>query len=178
MSLIDTKSLALLGTGALVASAAFAGPAAAQGGNTIVVKGGAKMRPGHSITDDMRFAPLRKTIKSGSTVTISNRTGQPHTLSIVKKSELPKNVKQMEAFFEGPIMGEFMQAHEVDPANEEAPPGKPLVDVGETGFDQRGDSVFFAGKSQKFEFTAKPGSELSYICLIHPWMQGSLKARK
>ena len=171
-------ALALLGTGAIAASAAFAVPAGAQGGNTITVKGGAKMRPGHSITDNMRFAPLKKSIKSGSTVTINNKTGAPHTLSIVKKSELPKNVKEMEAFFEGPVMGEFMQAHEVDPENEEAPPGKPLVDVGEEGFDQRGDSVFFAGKTEKIKVTAKGGTSLSYLCLIHPWMQGTLKVKK
>ena len=178
MSTRSKKLLAVLSAGAIAASAAFAGPAAAQGGNTITVKGGAKMRPGHSITDNMRFAPLNKTVKSGSTVTINNKTGQPHTLSIVKKSELPKNVKEMEAFFQSPIMGEFMQAHQVDPENEEAPPGQPLVNVGEEGFDQRGDSVFFAGKTEKIEVTAKGGTELPYICLIHPWMQGKLKVRK
>lgn len=163
---------------AVLGSAVLAAPAAAQSGNTIVVKGGTVMRPGKAIIDNMRFTPLRKTVRSGSTVTIRNRTGQPHTLSIVKASDLPDNARQMEQFYESPLMGEFMQAHEVDPNNEEAPPGKLLVDVGETGFDQNGDSVFFAGRTQKIDVTAAAGSKLSYICLLHPWMQGQLRTKR
>ena len=162
---------------AVIGSALVAAPAAAQGGNTIVVKGGTIMRPGKAIIDNMRFTPLRKTVKSGSTVTINNKTGQPHTLSLVKASALPRNAAQMEKFFESSLMGEFMQAHQVDPENEEAPPGQPLVNVGEEGFDQAGDSVFFAGKTQKIDVTAPAGSKLSYICLIHPWMQGTLRTK-
>ena len=172
------KSIALLGAGAVAASLAVAGTAGAQSGNTITVKGGTVMKPGKAIIDNMRFTPLNKTIKSGSTVTIANKTGQPHTLSIVKKSVLPRNAAAMEKFFESSTMGEFMQAHQVDPENEEAPPGQPLVDVGAKGFDQAGDSVFFAGKTQKIDITAKGGTNLSYICLIHPWMQGTLKVKK
>ena len=178
MNLRTRKYLALLGAGAVAASMAVAGPAGAQGGNTIVVKGGTVMKPGKAIIDNMRFTPLNKTVKSGSTVTISNKTREPHTLSIVKKSVLPKTNAAMEKFFESATMGQFMQAHQVDPENEDAPPGQPLVDVGAEGFDQPGDSVFFAGKSQKIDVTAKGGTNLSYICLLHPWMQGTLKVKK
>ncbi|HEV2813137.1 MAG TPA: hypothetical protein VGW10_07805 [Solirubrobacteraceae bacterium] len=179
MSPRTKKSMALIGTAAVAASAAFAGPAGAQSGSTLVVKGGTIMRPGKAIIDNMRFTPLKKAVKTGSSLTIDNRTEAPHTLSLVRKSALPRNAKQMEAFFRSPLMGEFMQAHEVDPENEEAPPGKPLVDVGETGFDQNGDSVFFGPKSkQKIDVTAKAGTALSYICLIHPWMQGTLNVKK
>ena len=176
MSHRTKKTLALLGTGAVALAAVFAGPAGAQGGkNTITVKGGPKMKPGHYIIDTMRFTPLTKGVKSGSEVTISNKTGQPHTLSIVQKSVLPKTAAQMDRFFGSETMGQFMQAHEVDPTNEEAPPGKPLVDVGEEGFDQPGDSVFFDGKTQKIKVTAPKGKTLSYLCLLHPWMQGKIK---
>lgn len=170
------KTLALLGTGAVAAAAAFAGPAGAQNANTIVVKGGTVMKPGKAIIDNMRFTPLSRQVKSGRTIKIDDRTKAPHTLSLVKKSDLPKTAAQMEKFFQSPLMGEFMQAHEVDPNNEEAPPGKPLVDVGAEGFDQPGDSLFFMGDSS-IKVTAKKGTNLSYICLIHPWMQGSLKVR-
>ena len=172
------KPLALLGAGAIAASVAAAGPAAAQSGNTIVVKGGAVLKPGKAIIDNMRFTPLSKTVKPGSTVTIRNKTGQPHTLSVVKKSDLPQTAAAMEKFFRSDVMGQFMQAHEVDEQNEDAPPGKPLVDVGAEGFDQVGDSVFFAGKTQKIDVTAKSGTNLSYLCLLHPWMQGTLKVKK
>ena len=163
----------------VVGSALLAAPAAAQSGNTIVVKGGTIMRPGKAIIDNMRFTPLRKTVKSGSTVTINNKTTAPHTLSLVKASALPRNATQMEKFFESPLMGEFMQAHEVDPENEDSPPGKPLVNVGEDGFDQPGDSVFFGPRSKEtLEVSAAAGTKLSYICLIHPWMQGTLRTKK
>ncbi len=109
---------------AVLCSALVAVPAGAQSSNTIVVKGGAVMKPGKMIVDNMRFTPMSREVKSGRTVRIDNRTRQPHTLSIVKKSDLPRNAKQMEAFYKGPIMGQFMQAHEVDPNNEDAPPGK------------------------------------------------------
>ena len=177
MSLRSKKTIAVLGAGAVAAAAAFAVPAAAQSGApTIVVKGGAKMKPGHYIQDGMRFAPLTRQVKSGKTVTIRNKTGQPHTLSIVNKSVVPKTVRQMDALFESPTMGRFMEAHGVDPENEDAPPSNPLVDVGGEGFDQAGDSVFFAGPSQKIKVTAAKGKTLNFLCLIHPWMQGKIKA--
>ena len=165
---------------AVLGSALVAAPAAAQTSNpTSLVKGGTVMRPGKAIIDNMRFTPLRKTVRTGSTVTINNRTAEPHTLSIVKAADLPKNAAQMERFYESPLMGEFMQAHQVDPNNEDAPPGQLLVNVGEEGFDQSGDSVFFGPKSkQQIEVTAPEGSKLSYICLIHPWMQGQLRTKQ
>ena len=164
---------------AVLCSAVVVSPAAAQSGNTIVVKGGTVMRPGKAIIDNMRFTPLRKTVRSGSTVTINNRTAEPHTFSLVKAADRPRNAAQMERFFESPLMGEFMQAHQVDPNNEEAPPGQLLVNVGEEGFDQSGDSVFFGPKSkQAIKVTAPEGSKLSAICLIHPWMQATLQTKQ
>ena len=170
-----TKKLLATVAGGAVAASLAAAPAGAE---TLNIRGGTIFRPGKAIIDNMRFVPLKRGIKSGNTLTIRNRTNQPHTLSIVKKSELPRTLAKFESFFESPVMGEFMQAHEVDPANEEAPPGKLLVDVGESGFDQRGDSVFFQGKQQKIDVTAKGGTDLSYICLLHPWMQGTLKVKR
>ena len=175
MFLRKSLSLAAVGAVALVAAA----PAGAQGGNTIVVKGGTIMRPGKAIIDNMRFRPMRKTVRTGSTLTINNRTAAPHTLSLVRAADLPKNAAQMERFFGSSVMGEFMQAHQVDPENEEAPPGQPLVNVGDEGLDQRGDSIFFGPKSKEtIKVSAPEGSKLSYICLIHPWMQGTLRTRQ
>jgi plastocyanin len=168
-----TKSLlAVAGAGAALVVA----PAGAQAA-TLVVKGGVVMKPGKAMIDNMRFAPLRSTVSPGETVNIRNRTGQPHTVSIVKRSALPRTAKQADAFYESPLMGQFMQAHEVDPENEDAPPGKALVDVGKEGFDQAGDSVFFAGARESFKATAAAGKSLSYICLLHPWMQGTLRTK-
>jgi plastocyanin len=170
------KFIALLATGAVAVAAALAGPAGAQNANTIVVKGGTVFKPGKAIIDNMRFAPMSREVKSGKTLKIDNRTKAPHTLSIVKKSDLPKTAAQMEKFYESPLMGEFMQAHEVDPTNEDAPPGKLLVNVGPEGFDQPGDSQFFM-EDVSIKVTAKKGTNLSYVCLLHPWMQGTLRVR-
>ena len=177
MSVRSKKTIAVLGAGAVAVAAAFAVPAGAQGATpTLVVKGGTTIKPGHYIQDNMRFAPLTRPVKSGKTLTIRNKTGEAHTLSVVNKSVLPKTARQMDALYESPTMGRFMEAHGVDPENEEAPPSNPLVNVGLGGFDQSGDSVFFAGPSQDIKVTAAKGKTLNFLCLIHPWMQGKIKA--
>jgi hypothetical protein len=158
------------------AGAALAAPAGAEAA-VLTVKGGTVLKPGTAIIDNMRFRPLNRAIESGETLTIRNKTGAPHTLSIVNRSQLPRTARQMDALFESPLMGEFMQAHGVDPNNQDAPPQNPIVDVGKEGIDQRGDSVFFAGPTQNVEFSAAAGQRLYYLCLLHPWMQGSLRAK-
>ena len=80
-------------------------------------------------------------------------------------------------------------AHQVDPANEEAPPAAPVVDNGvavaagallnaDTPFSKTvmGDSAFIAPgqKTFRFKVTADKGSRLFYYCAIHPWMQGKI----
>ena len=165
--------LAVLGAGA-VAAAALAVPATAQSPSPkLTIRGGVIVKPGVSIMDNQRYTGTR-TVESGATLTISNRatTKDPHSFSLVKATDVPKTAGKVNGCFEGGICGKLAQAHE---ATDDGPPKKPLVDVGSEGFDQAGDSVFFQGKSQKVKITAKSGTSLSYICAIHPWMQGKLK---
>jgi plastocyanin len=120
------------------------------------------------------FSPGVVTIKSGGTLTVKSQAGPSHTLSFVKASELPKTAKQIE---QCPVCATLAKDHGVDP-NSNAPPTKPVVDVGATGIDRTGDSVFLAsGKSTKLKITAKKGRTLSFMCAIHPWMQGKLQVR-
>jgi plastocyanin len=120
------------------------------------------------------FSPGAVTIKSGGTLTVKSQAGPPHTLSFVKASELPKTAKQIE---QCPVCATLAKDHGVDP-NSNAPPTKPVVDVGATGIDRTGDSVFLAsGKSTKLRITAKRGRTLSFMCAIHPWMQGKLQVK-
>jgi plastocyanin len=152
--------------------------------NQIRIVGGTTVKPGHYVKVDLRFTPLNKTVKSGATVKLLNqgRDPEPHTISFVEKKYLPKQ-------FETPVDAKLREAHQVDPENEEAPPGAPVVDNGQpvpeggtlevdTMFtpDVAGDSAFIAPgqKSFSFKVTAKKGSRLYYYCAIHPWMQGRL----
>jgi plastocyanin len=165
--------------------ATTAGASAKHKKNQIRIVGGTTVKPGHYIKVDLRFTPLNTTVKSGATVKLLNqgRDPEPHTISFIEKKYLPKQ-------FETPVDAKLREAHQVDPENEEAPPGAPVVDNGQpvpeggmlevdTMFtpDVAGDSAFiFPGqKSFKFKVTAKKGSRLYFYCAIHPWMQGKLK---
>jgi plastocyanin len=152
--------------------------------NEIRIVGGVVVKPGKFVKDNQRFAPANVSVKSGSLVTLANKatTQDPHTISFVTKKFLPKE-------FETAAMGPLMAAHQVDPNNEEAPPGAVIVDDGQPlaagatlevdtmGDDKTaGDSAFIAPGQKKFSFkvTAKKGSRLFYFCAVHPWMQGKI----
>ena len=180
---VAMAAVAVLGLSAGVATTA--GAAGKKKRNEIRIVGGTKVRPGHYLKVDVRFTPLNTTVKSGSVVKLVNRgtDPEPHTISFIKKRYLPK-------MFETPVDAKLREAHQVDPENEDAPPGALVVDNGQpvpeggmlevdTMFtpDVAGDSAFIAPgqKSFKFRVTAKKGSRLYYYCAIHPWMQGKLK---
>jgi plastocyanin len=179
---VAIAAVAVLGLSA--AGVAGAAGAAAKKKNEIRIVGGTTVKPGHYVKDDVRFTPLNKTVKSGSTVKLLNRGTDPapHTISFVEKRYLPK-------MFETPVDAKIREAHQVDPENEEAPPGALVVDNGQpvppggtlevdTMFTPNvaGDSAFIAPgqKSFSFKVTAKKGSRLSFYCAVHPWMQGRL----
>ena len=179
---VALAAVAVLGLSAGVATTAGA---AKKRKNEIRIVGGTKVKPGHYLKDDVRFTPLNTTVKSGSVVKLLNRGTDPapHTISFIKKRYLPK-------MFETPVDAKLREAHQVDPNNEEAPPGALVVDNGQpvppgemlevdTMFTPTvaGDSAFIAPgqKSFKFRVTAKKGSRLYFYCAVHPWMQGKLK---
>ncbi len=135
-----------------------------------------KVKPGFYIQDGLRFTPYRSSVKSGGTISLSaTKSGMsegPHSFSLVKKSQLPKTAKQINKC---KVCGQIAQEHGADP-NSEAPPTKPFIDGGD-GFNKPGDSTFFDGKPQKLKVTAKKGTTLYFLCVIHPWMQGSIKVK-
>jgi plastocyanin len=176
--------LALLGAIALIAGAIGATTASADKAETaqssarIDVVGGVKVRPGVSVVDNQRFTPRNRTVSPGATITIRNRatTQDPHTFSIVRAAQIPRSAAQLNRCFEGGVCGELFQAHEVPEGD--GPPGKPVVNVGEEGFDQPGDSVVFAGRNAvRVKITAARGANLSYLCAVHPWMSGRVRVR-
>jgi hypothetical protein len=63
---------------------------------------------------------------------------------------------------------------------DEVPPFNFVVNVGGPGLDARGDSLLFGGpfdQAVEAQVTAPAGTTLYYLCVIHPWMQGSIKVR-
>ena len=152
--------------------------------NEIRMVGGTVVKPGKFLKVDMRFKAYNTTVKSGATVSLVNRIKEPepHTITFVEKRFLPKS-------FSSAVEEKLLEAHQVDPTNEEAPPGAPVVDNGvavpeggtlevDTMFTPTrfGDSAFIAPGQRTFSFkvTADRGSKLFYYCALHSWMQGKI----
>jgi plastocyanin len=173
--------LAVAGIAVGVGSAAAAGgaPKAAK----LFVKGAVTFKVDQYTQDSVRFAPATTTIRTGGTLTIVNQDPseqQPHTFSVVKRSQLPHSVKQMLACEMGTgICGQVAASHGINPNGPptNGPPPKLVVDVGQPGIDQPGDSDARLGpgfKSVTEKITAKAGTTLYYFCAVHPWMQGKI----
>jgi plastocyanin len=180
---VAAAAVAAIGLPAL----ALAPSAGAVPKNQIRIVGGVVVKPGKFVMDNQRFKKRDTTVKSGATVKLVNRseTEDPHTITFVEKRFLPEQ-------FESGIEEQLFAAHQVDPNNEEAPPGVLVVDNGaavpeggtlnvDTGFSKTvlGDSAFIAPgqKSFSFKVTADKGSKLFYFCAVHPWMQGKITVR-
>ena len=161
---------------------------AAQKKNEIRIVGGTVFKAGKFVKDDVRFAPrnISRQVGRDRDAQEPREDPAPHTITFVEKRFMPKS-------FEVAVeRASCSAAHQVDPTNEEAPPGVLVVDNGaavpqggtlnaDTGFtpDKAGDSAFIAPDQKTFSFkvTAKKGSKLFYFCAIHPWMQGKITVK-
>jgi plastocyanin len=167
---------------AAVAALAVAAPAlAAPKANTIEAQGTAKVKINEYIQDGQKFVPGDITVKSGATITLKNKStdGAPHSLSLLKKSALPKTAA---AVLQCPACGPLLAAHQADPNTGEVK--VPVVEAGQPGFDTMGDaktagdSVYLPPKGKvTFKITAKKGSTLTYFCAVHAWMQGTITVK-
>jgi plastocyanin len=135
--------------------------------------------------DGMRFVPGTVTIKSGCRLTFAFATrGQsdPHSLSIVKASDLPRTTAQLENC---KVCGQIGARHVEHPGQ---PPGPKnpivhwIVNVGSPGLDEPGDSVAIleakgappGHRSVTVPVSAPAGTILHFLCGVHPWMQGKI----
>jgi len=164
--------LGALGATAVIATAFAVAPAVAGSGATLTVPGSTTFKANQYVKDSVRWSPGTVTIASGGTLSIDNKGEEPHTFSIVKSSDVPRSTKQFE---QCKICDKIAKGHGVSEASM-GPPKHPVLDVGAKGIDQAGDSVVFI-KDTKVVVSAKPGTTLSFICAIHPWMQGKLVVR-
>jgi hypothetical protein len=173
-------AVAVGGTGVAVAANSAAAPKKV----TVKEKYTLKMKPNRYIQDGMRWDKDVYTVRTGGTLTVLGNKLQegPHSLSVVKKSQLPRNAKQA---FNCKVCNSLGEAHGVDP-NSEGPPKFQFVDNG-TGqstapdLDKPGDSALVGlkkGEKVKMKVTAKAGKTLDFVCILHPWMQARVKVVK
>lgn len=166
---------------AVLAAAVLVVPAVAQdrpGKATQTAVGGVKFVPNRSIADTMRFKTDTISIKKGGTLTLVDKTKQPHSFSLVKKSQVPRRAAAVDACFEKGPCGRLAVEHgAINPdTGEEQEPTTPLVNAGKAGFNQPGDSVLIPpGGRAKVKVTS--AGPLYYICAIHPWMLGAVNAK-
>jgi plastocyanin len=168
---------------AAIAALGVSAPAAhaATKKNTITATGKTTFKVNQYIQDGSRFAPGTITVKSGTTIKLVNKSpdGAPHSLSLLKKSALPKTAAQVMTC---PMCAPLLAAHQVD--EQSGSVGVPVVDVGAPGFQTpgsaktAGDSIFLPPHGKMtFQVTAKKGSVLHFFCAVHPWMQGTIKVK-
>jgi T5SS/PEP-CTERM-associated repeat protein len=158
---------------AMAASAVGAGKAPSKG--KVTIKGAETFQPNSYLKIGFHFAPGTVTIKSGGTITLTNTTSDAHTLSIVKKSQVPRTVAQLENC---EVCGAILKSHGINPEGppQHGPPPILVANVGAEGFNVPGDSLVIGPKGHHstvaFKVTAPAGTVLNFICGLHPWMQG------
>jgi hypothetical protein len=180
------RMLALaLGTALALAAVvpALAGPAQssqAPRNATLKTVGKVKFKVNRFIRDSVHFNRDSLSIRSDGRLTLADKTGQPHTFSLVRRSQQPGNLREMEACFgPGPCDDIAVDHGAVNPdTGEEQDPTVLLVNKGAEGFNRPGDSVVMAPrKTVRVDVTAARGKSLYYLCVIHPWMQGRLDVK-
>ncbi len=167
------RTLALVVTvGAVAAVPAAIAATTAPSKATLHTVGKVTFKINQYAQDGSRFDKSAVVIKSGGTLTVADKSGEPHTFSLVTKKQLPKTTAQINACN---ICNTIGAGHQLD---QNGNPTVLTVDPGNDGFNKSGDSqVIVPKKSVKLKITAKKGTTLYYMCLIHPWMQGKLTVR-
>ena len=129
-----------------------------------------------------------KQVQEGAKLRILNTTDPkkvgPHTFTLVKKSHVPKTKKQVNdcGKLQTAVCKRAVKAHKVNLKTGQV--NKPNVDPGEKGWDtsygKKGDSTVLEskGESNTRKVSAKPGTKLYYICLVHPFMHGKIEVVK
>ena len=150
---------------ALIANGAVAAPSAVR------TTGDEKVVPNAMVQATLRFTPGFVGVTSGDDITFKHddKSTAPHTATIVEA--FPGNTLD-EIFGCGAPTepcGEALAAHAVFGA---------VVDPGNDGFNEPGDSLFFLDDTSiSAQVTAPAGTTLLYLCAIHPWMQGTIAVR-
>jgi plastocyanin len=173
---------AALACAAVVAGVALASSQAPKSTAVVKALAGEKVAINQYFQDDMRFSPGTITVKSGGTLTFEygDKEMEPHTLTIVSKSQLPKTPVQVEQCQACAIASAHLKNPKAEPSD-----SNPIVhwtlNKGSAGLDAPGDSLAIfrqvSHKSISAKVTAAPGTTLYFLCALHPWMQGKIVVR-
>jgi hypothetical protein len=163
---------------AVMIAVAVAVPASAQTAprtTTLKAVGKVSFKANRYVKDGMRFNRDAVSIRKGGTLRLVDETKQPHSFSLVKRGQLPRNMRQMENCFGRGPCDDLAVAHgAINPdTGEEQDPTTPLVNVGAAGFNQPGDSVLIPPNG-KSSVKITGASDKYYLCAIHPWMLGKV----
>ena len=173
---------AAMAVASVTAAAAFAGGGTARVATTIkAVTSLPKVKVNRYIQDGLRWDKDVYSVKSGSTIKIVNDAADegPHTFTVVAVKDEPKSALQV---VNCKVCLTLAKAHGANP-NSDAPPKFPFLENGvgqktPPSVDRPGDSGVTGpgkkGESITLQVTAKPGTKLKFMCLIHPWMQAEL----
>lgn len=166
--------------------AALAAGAKAPAKTTVKEAAGMKVEINRYVQDGLRWNKDVYRVRSGGTLhLVANKLGEgPHTLTVVRKKDLPTNTKQVNnCITPGHICLKLAIRHGANPESE-APPQFQFLENGKgtntpIDIDGPGDSaaVGFSKntKSVDLKVTAKKGRTLHFLCLVHPWMQATVK---
>ncbi len=107
----------------------------------------------------------------------------PHTFTLAAANVVPRSRRAMrQCFTPGKICMIGAIAHEFDEKTEKV--NRQLVEAGLPGWDHRfsrtvrkGDSWYTEKKGEEFTqvVSARAGTVLRYLCIVHPEMQGKLR---
>lgn len=190
---MGTTRRSAVSRGVLAAGAAAALVAALGTGSPAAADEGAQAAAAAKSTVSMRTTAKRmfftgsSTVKTGQLLRVRNLSDPkqhgPHTFTLVASNVIPRSRKAGEqCFTPGKICLTAAIAHEFDEKTEKV--NKPLVEAGKLGWDKRfsravktGDSWYSEKKSEQFEqvVSAKAGTILRYMCVVHPEMQGKIR---
>jgi plastocyanin len=178
------RRLLVLTTSAVLALMTSVVLSSADVARTVTIKGTERFIPNAFISADFRFEPGPLSVKSGDSVTWTNATTDGHTISIVPS--LPTTIGEVfNCGAPGTVCEPILRCHFPGGFG---PGGPPVVNLtcGNAASGQLkavGDSFLipppFVGPPQTITaaITAPSGTTLLYMCVIHPWMQGSILVR-
>lgn len=129
--------------------------------------GALTFEPNALIQATFRFSPERSFPHTGDKVRLldDDRGDEPHTLTIVRRSQLPTSPDEV---FACDACNAALEEHFAQD------PPILRVNVGAPGLDQPGDSLWLAPDASISSVVSAPAGTLHFLCAIHPWMQGRL----
>jgi plastocyanin len=137
----------------------------------VQILGEERFVPNRLIASTFHFLPGFRRVQSGGSVTWVNRTDDEHTVTIVDEEDVPADFDEVfECRDPGGVCRAALDAHfGTDPPTL-------VINVGAAGLDAAGDSLLIEeGATVSAVVSAPAGTNLHYICSVHPWMQGEIE---